>query len=166
MTLQEDIFRLCWLSSSNNSSSERGWPWLLQSLNAMPTDPWPALDARWPPPPGPLFGVCIAGFWPHPSMIPAPSMQPMHGRYLQVRGGFPWRQTPAGTLATRAHLLALLRRVANQNKQACLPPRKSAEVQTFNAPRKSDIAPARLATDTGTAEERQREGPGLEHVDL
>jgi len=35
----------------------------------------------------------------------------------QVRCGFPWRQTPAVALATRANFLALLLREANQNKQ-------------------------------------------------
>jgi hypothetical protein len=48
----------------------------------------------------------------------------MHGRYLKCVVAFlgvrPW----SGTLATRANFSRPLRWEANQNKQACFPPRK------------------------------------------
>jgi hypothetical protein len=110
------------------------------------------------------LGLCL---WPpahckhsrHPSRCPCNVLRPcMHPcihawPIAPVRGGVAWRQTPAGTLATRANFFALLRREASQNNPALLPTKKNPLRPTSTPQGKhiviSPIAPARCNAEDG-----------------
>jgi hypothetical protein len=68
-----------------------------------------------------------------------------------ARGGVAWRQTPAGTLTTRANFFALLRREASQNNPALLPT-KNNPLRPTSTPQSKHIVISPIAPARGNAE--------------